>query len=323
VQDPRTLCLEAGSAYDDDRPLQWLPMTRPVTASRSSCRPSSSRARRRPARARRRRTGGSPTVITNGQGAAFSAEDAAAHALLEVLQRHGNAVSFRAMDQGVVVDLDGLTDPASLALLDGCAPPASTSSSSSPRPSSASSTCTRSAAPVDEAVPIAATACGEAAHPDREVAVRKALHEFAAARARKVLMHGPLDLVERATPPGYLDGWLSGHPPERLVEEDRALQAVLAWSRSRPPRSSDLLQDSVLSRRSTVRLADLPTASPDDLHADLLQRLHGDGLDVLLSVQPSAGEAVAVKALVPGLEVETMSYGRIGERGVRPAARAR
>ena len=28
VQDPRTLCLEAGSAYDDDRPLQWLPMVR-------------------------------------------------------------------------------------------------------------------------------------------------------------------------------------------------------------------------------------------------------------------------------------------------------
>jgi ribosomal protein S12 methylthiotransferase accessory factor len=149
------------------------------------------------------------------------------------------------------------------------------------------------------------------------VAVRKALHEFAAARARKVLMHGPLDLVERATPPGYLDGWLSGHPPERLVEEDRALQAVLSWSRQPTAALVDLLQGSVLSRRSTVRFTDLPTASPADLHADLLQRLQGDGLDVLLSVQPSQGEAVAAKALVPGLEVETMSYGRIGERGVR------
>ena len=28
VQDPRTLALEAGSPYDDDRVLQWLPMTR-------------------------------------------------------------------------------------------------------------------------------------------------------------------------------------------------------------------------------------------------------------------------------------------------------
>ena len=70
----------------------------------------------------------------------------------------------------------------------------------------------------DEAVPIAATACGEAAHPDREVAVRKALHEFAEARSRKAFMHGPLDRVRAATPPGYIDAWLDGHPPERLVD---------------------------------------------------------------------------------------------------------
>jgi hypothetical protein len=37
---------------------------------------------------------------------------------------------------------------------------------------------------------------------------------------------------------------------------------------------------------------------------------------VLVHLQPSAGDAVAAKVLVPGCEVETMSYGRIGERGV-------
>jgi ribosomal protein S12 methylthiotransferase accessory factor len=36
-----------------------------------------------------------------------------------------------------------------------------------------------------------------------------------------------------------------------------------------------------------------------------------------VELQPSVGDAVAAKVLVPGLEVETMSYGRIGERGVR------
>jgi YcaO-like protein with predicted kinase domain len=317
VQDPRTLCLEAGSPYDEDRPLQWLPMTRArdgeqvlVPAELVASSPADLRGPPPPG-------GWLTTVITNGQGAAFSVEAAAAHALLEVLQRHGNAVSFRAMDPGTVIDLDGLTDPASLALLDrlrgaGIDVAVKLASTELGVVDVHAVGCSG-----DEAVPIAATACGEAAHPDREVAVRKALHEFAAARARKVLMHGPLDLVERATPPGYLDGWLSGHPPERLVEEDRALQAVLAWSRQPTAELVDLLQDTVLSRRSTVRLSDLPTSSPTDLHADLLERLHGDGLDVLLSVQPSGGEAVAVKALVPGLEVETMSYGRIGERGVR------
>ena len=39
-----------------------------------------------------------------------------------------------------------------------------------------------------------------------------------------------------------------------------------------------------------------------------------------MELQPSVGDAVAAKVLVPGLEVETMSYGRIGERGVRRLA---
>jgi len=317
VQDPRTLCLEAGSRYDDERPLQWLPVVRQrdgeqvlvpaeLVASSPADLPGAAPA-----------GGWLTTVITNGQGAGFSVHDAAAHALLEVLQRHGNAVSFRAMDQGVVVDLDGLADPVTHALLDrlgaaGIDPVVKLASTEFGVVDVHVVGCAG-----DEPVPIAATACGEAAHPDRELAVRKALHEFAAARSRKVLMHGPLDLVEAATPVGYLDGWLSGHPPERLVEEDRALQAVLAWTRQSTDALVALLEGTVLSRRSTVRFVDLPTASPPDLHADLLARLHAAGLDVLLSVQPSPGEAVAVKALVPGLEVETMSYGRIGERGVR------
>jgi len=166
-------------------------------------------------------------------------------------------------------------------------------------------------------VPVMATACGEAAHPDRDTAIRKALHEFAAARARKAFMHGPLDVVRRATPPGYLDEWLHGHPPERLVEEDRALRAMLDWTARGTPALVELLQDSVLARRDTVRLAALPAWDGPDLHAHVVDGLHAAGLDVLVQVQPSQGEAVAAKVLVPGCEVETMSYGRIGERGVR------
>jgi ribosomal protein S12 methylthiotransferase accessory factor len=161
-----------------------------------------------------------------------------------------------------------------------------------------------------------ATACGEAAHPDREAAVRKALHEFASARTRKAFMHGPYDVVLPATPPGYLERWRTGHPPERLVEEDRALEAMLDWTRMGTGALVGLLQDTVLARRSTVALADLPTWDGDDLPGAVLDRVHGAGYDVLAELQPSAGDAVAAKVLVPGLEVETMSYGRIGERGV-------
>jgi ribosomal protein S12 methylthiotransferase accessory factor YcaO len=319
VQDPRTLALEAGCAYDDDRVLQWLPMTRLrdgepvlVPAELVASAPDDLPGAPPPG-------GWLTTVITNGQGAAFDAGHATAHALLEVLQRDGNATAFRAMDRGAVLDLDGLRDPDALALLDRLA-----AAGIEVQVKLAGTDlgvvvvhavgCSRDAS---EPVPVMATACGEAAHPDRDTAVRKALHEFAAARARKAFMHGPLDVVRRATPPGYLDGWLHGHPPERLVEEDRALRAMLDWTAMGTPALVDLLRPTVLSRRTTVPLADLPTWRGDDLHARVVGDLHARGFDVLVHLQPSLGDAVAAKVLVPGCEVETMSYGRIGERGVR------
>lgn len=319
VQDPRTLALEAGSPYDDDRVLQWLPMTRLhdgesvlVPAELVASAPGDLLGPPPPG-------GWLTTVITNGQGAAFDADRAVAHAVLEVLQRDGNATTFRAMDRGVVVDLDGLRDPDALALLErldaaGIDVVVKLASTDLGVVDVYAVGCSRDAS---EPVPIMATACGEAAHPDRDVAVRKALHEFAAARARKAFMHGPLDLVARATPPGYLDGWLSGHPPERLVEEDRALTSMLEWTAAGTPALVDLLQDTVLARRSTVRLADLPTWTGDDLPGHVVGGLHARGFDVLVSLHPSDGDAVAAKVAVPGCEVETMSYGRIGERGVR------
>jgi ribosomal protein S12 methylthiotransferase accessory factor len=319
VQDPRTLALEAGSAYTDDRVLQWLPMSRLrdgesvlVPAELVASTPADLPGPPPPA-------GWLTTVITNGQGAAFDADRAVVHAVLEVLQRDGNATTFRAMDRGVVVDLDGLTDPDALALLGrldaaGIEVTVKLASTDLGVVDVYAVGCSRDGS---EPVPIMATACGEAAHPDRDTAVRKALHEFAAARARKAFMHGPLDLVRTATPPGYLDAWLSGHPPERLVEEDRALAAMIEWSEAGTPALVGLLRDTVLARRSTVSLAELPTWRGDDLRARVVDGLHARGFDVLVHLQPSAGDAVAAKVVVPGCEVETMSYGRIGERGVR------
>lgn len=319
VADPRALCLEAGSAYDDDRPLQWLPMTRQrdgetvlVPAELVASAPDDLPGAPPPG-------GWLTTVITNGQGAAFDPERAVAHALLEVLQRDGNATSFRAMDRGVVVDLDGLRDPDALALLDrldaACIDVVVKLASTDFGVVDVYAVGCSS--DLSEPVPVMATACGEAAHPDRDTAVRKALHEFASARSRKAFMHGPFDAVLPATPPGYLEHWRGGHPPERLVEEDRALEGMLAWTRMGTGALVDQLQDSVFSRRGTVALTDLPTWSGDDLAATVLGSVHAAGHDVLVELQPSVGDAVAAKVLVPGLEVETMSYGRIGERGVR------
>jgi ribosomal protein S12 methylthiotransferase accessory factor len=319
VADPRTLCLEAGSAYDDDRPLQWLPMTRLrdgervlVPAELVASAPQDLPGAPPPG-------GWLTTVITNGQGAAFDAGRAVTHALLEVLQRDGNATTFRAMDTGVVVDLAGLRDPDALALLDrldaaGIDVVVKLASTDLGVVDVYAVGCSRDRS---EPVPVMATACGEAAHPDRDTAVRKALHEFASARSRKAFMHGPYEAVLPATPPGYLEHWRTGHPPERLVEEDRALDAMLAWTRMGTEALTGLLADTVLSRRSTVALTDLPTWRGEDLHAQVTGAVQAAGHDVLVELQPSVGEAVAAKVLVPGLEVETMSYGRIGERGVR------
>ncbi|WP_409332618.1 YcaO-like family protein [Trujillonella humicola] len=319
VADPRTLCLEAGSDYDDDRPLQWLPMTRLrdgervlVPAELVASAPQDLPGAAPPG-------GWLTTVITNGQGAAFDADRAVTHALLEVLQRDGNATAFRAMDRGIVLDLSGLRDPDALALLDrldaaGIDVMVKLASTAFGVVDVYAVGCSRNGS---EPVPVMATACGEAAHPDRDTAVRKALHEFASARSRKAFMHGPYEAVLPATPPGYLDSWRTGHPPERLVEEDRALEAMLAWTRRGTAALTDLLRGTVLASRQTARLADLPRYDGDDLHGHVTGAVQDAGFDVLVDLQPSAGEAVAAKVLVPGLEVETMSYGRIGERGVR------
>ena len=334
VQDPRTLCLEAGSAFDDDRPLQWLqarrlrddaPVWVPVDllASRSVDLPPGERL---------------TTAVTNGLGAGLEPDRALSHALLELLQRDGNGLVFRALDRGVVVDLDGLADPAALDVLArlraaGVEPVVKLASTEL-------GLTNVYAVGLDDAPdePISATACGEASHPDREVAVRKALLELCSSRARKAFAHGSLDRVRAVAGDDYLDRYLAALPPDAVErEEPRALQAMARWLALPAGELRALLEDSVLSRRDEVALADLPTtpglSSTTALREDVVGRLHGAGLDVLVLDLSGAGVDVAgvdgagvaeagvhaVKAVVPGLEVETMSYGRIGERGVRRA----
>ncbi len=114
VADPLTLCLPAGSPVGRDTDLDWVEATRmrdgatvlvPIDVVALNAKELSE--------------GYQPftTLITNGMGAGPDVEWALGHGLLELLQRDGNGLLFKALDQGIVLDLpDGST--AARAILD-------------------------------------------------------------------------------------------------------------------------------------------------------------------------------------------------------------
>ncbi|MFY1594871.1 YcaO-like family protein [Micromonospora sp. WMMD737] len=316
VVDPRSLVLPAGTVVDDDEPRAWLPTVRWRTgetvlvpaefcASAGADLPWQDPAERL------------VPVITNGSGAGDTVERAVAHGLLELLQRDGNATAFRAMDAGVVIDLDEVRDPVTRATLDLLR---SAGIEVVPKlASTAFGLVDVHVVGVDrepETPPLAVTACGEAAHPDREAALRKALLEYVSSRSRKVFSHGPLEVLRRFTPEAY---WRREFARPFEPQENRAVTAMREWTHLDGGELRALLAPVVLAQRGTVAFSTLPTVAPGSLDdpsallAELLHRLAD--FDVLVVVAPGKG-AVAVKVIVPGLEAETMSYGRIAARGV-------
>ncbi|MGI4951056.1 MAG: YcaO-like family protein [Janthinobacterium lividum] len=322
VADPLTLCLPAGSAVDGDTTLEWVPAHRwpggetvwlPIDIAACSVGDLS--------------PGYEPftTPITNGLGAGPTLDFAIGHGLLELLQRDGNGLGFRAMDRGMALDLgDGPKDPRTRDLLQclrglgiDVIPKFATTEFGT-----ANVYCVGAEDDgTPAAYPIMVTACGEAASLDREHALRKAVFEFAAARVRKVFSHAPLAAVAGITPPDYLDRFRALHTLGG--EEGRSLVAMKEWLRLDQPSLKALLADTVLSRRSTQRFDELPTwdgpLSGTGLVQELYRRFAAAGMEILYFdfSPPGAKDVHVVKAVVPGLEVETMSYHRIGERGVR------
>ena len=318
--DPRELVLPAGTVVDDEQPRDWLPALRWRTGETAwlpaeFCASSGADLPRQEPAERL------ITVITNGSGAGDTAERAVSHGLLELLQRDGNGTAFRALDRGVEIDLgpgdSAVRDPVTRAVLARLR-----AAGVDVLPKLASTQFGMVDVHVvgvdadPDAEPLAVTACGEACHPDRETALRKALLEYAAARSRKVFAHGPIARLRPHAPREYWARELAAPVPS---QEPRALRAMREWSRCSAAELVVRLEPTVLSRRSRVAFADLPTVAPGslddpgDLLADLLERLVA--FDVLVVLAPGDG-AVSAKVVVPGLEVETMSYGRIGARGV-------
>ena len=155
------------------------------------------------------------------------------------------------------------------------------------------------------------TAGGEAAHPSAEVSLTKALLEYANSRARKAFFFGDRAAARAVAPAAY---WERLAPIKR--GEERAYETMTAWA-GLPEERLRVLTAPDESR--TVDFADIDIIGPAT-RDHLLAALAGDDVDHDVFVaRTEVGGVVATKLVVTGLEVETLSYGRIGELGVRDA----
>ena len=324
VVDPVSLCLEAGSPYTPDVTLEWAAVRRlmsgePVLVPSEFVACSGMDAPPREGITRL------VTPITNGHGAGTDPEMAQSHGLLELLQRDGNSVQYRALARPTAIDLDTITDPAARELLD--------------RYDRAGIEIVVKVAATDfgfinlyvvgydrdpaaGGLPVMAAACGEAVHPVPAVALRKALLEFASSRARLALFHGPLDRVRAIAPEGYLEAYARILSP--ADEEPRGLEGMqrwlgYSWEQMRAVLAPVFLVEEKTSFAALPVPADAEVLTSDKraLLRHTVARLTEAGMDVLVADLSPPGKGVCmVKMIVPGLEVETMSYHRVGGRNV-------
>ena len=170
----------------------------------------------------------------------------------------------------------------------------------------------------DAPQPIMLSACGEAVHPDKEVALAKALREYTSARARKAFNHGPLAPVRALSPAGYLESFKAA---SMRSEDDRALTEMRRWMQLSSHAFYEMLEHPIYDIQSRFRFSDLPNTpveNADALLSLLTERLGAAGLEVLYAdFTPPGSPATILKSIVPGLEVETMTYNRIGGRNLR------
>lgn len=336
VIDPLTLCLSAGYAYHEKLPLRWVAVTRLVDgarcwAPRETVAFSGFSYDLRSSNVELQSTEAYAKLfppITCGLGAGLTNAQALSHGILELLQRDGNCTSFRAMDQGIDVELDLIESEeikATLLHLESIglrvrAKLASTEFGlvnlyviAEPINGGCSS----------EAFPLLATACGEAVHQNRERALRKALHEFISSRSRKIFMHGAIDSVAELAPFDYVENNLKAAHHE--LEEPKALKEMAGWLSKSQAELVGLLRDTVFSSKKIVKFSSLPSTpdnnvwSSNDRLADVTKRLATQNIAVYYfdgSPDGADGPKV-VKAIAPGLEGETLSYWRIGERGAK------
>ncbi len=317
VADPLRLCLPAGSPVGRDSVLDWVEATRwtdgatvlvPIDLIACSAKELS------------------PsyvpftTLLTNGMGAGPDIDWAVGHGLCEILQRDGNGLLFRALDRGVVLELDAPVSANARLVLDRFA--ASGIRALPKFATDAFGQCNLYCVGIDEAdapaTPVMVTACGEGCLPDRDAALEKALTEYAASRARKAFAHGPADLVAQVAPEGYVERFLAQAGNSAKSGDPRAFDAMLDWTRRDAGTLRRWRTPTMLSERARHGFSGLASRKAPDGHAraDAVRSAMRDaGFDVLyVDMSPADHGVSVVKVIVPGMEVETMSYYRIGAR---------
>lgn len=319
--DPVTLCLDAGVDYSPDKQIVWT-VGKSYPTGKNVWLPLEAVA-----------IAGSDisaeispenflfTPITNGLGAGTSLEQALAHGILELVQRDGDSVTFRALDEGVKINLDQIESEETRRLLEflndndiEIIPKLAGVSCGMPIIYVVGYDRDLSRAPFQ----LSLSACGEAAHPSREIALAKALREYISSRARKRFMHGALADMEQVAPEKYSRRVLAD---EASGDESRALQSVLEWLAMSREDFFAMIRTPLFDVHREVNFSDLPTFkhetldSPEKLLQLIQKNLESENLEIYYAdFTPENARFAVVKAIVPGLEVETMSYNRIGRR---------
>ncbi len=262
--DPRRLRLPAGTDWDEHRESTWVKVRRHVDGVAWAEQP----AAWIPVEAAVTHTydlrlaeGEQPLYqpVSNGNGAGDTYERALAHGLLELVQRDGNSAGYRLLDRGLRVDLDAVTDPVSrdlLTRLDGLGIEVIVKLADTNLGMTNLYVVGHERDLADCPHPVMLSGCGEAAHPDREAALQKALLEFCASRVRKFFTHGPLDRMEHLFPDGYLDAFRAN---PASVEESRSFEGVRELVNLSADATMDLLSPLLFRVDETVRFSDLPT----------------------------------------------------------------
>ena len=318
--DPLTLCLPAGSPVGRDTPLAWTE-GRSLATGAPVLVPLDVAALDRA----QLPDGYEPftTLITNGQGAGPTSGWAVSHGLFELLQRDGNGLRFRALDAGVAIDCEAAPEPIRRLLTDLRAKGLEvTPKLATTEFGIANVYCV---GPDEDAtraaVPIALTATGEGCDLDAGTAVRKAILEYAHARARKAVSHGTLAQVGGVLPAGYWDAIAPIVEAAARDAEPRQVEGFRQWLSMTGPALKALLSDPLYQVRETVPFERLPRSdveTPDAKGREAAQRLSEAGMDtVVVDLTPEGAPMHAVQVVTPGLEVETMSYYRVGVRNTR------